>query len=184
MDIKKIFYWINKTEIKEEDIKRICKTIEVYLSSSLKGLETYSSIYLNTDKISKYLLCPNLFFSIVSREFIPNKNEINLDEIYEVYAYPKESKTPILLTTYIVSKIIISSNYLQVTYNTHKNITFPNIKLSFSIRELENKKYLFSINIKPNEQTIYELNNNVYKFWKKRAYEFYHFLEKNNSKKV
>ena len=107
-----------------------------------------------------------------------------MDEIYEVYVYPKESKTPILLTTYIVSKIIISSNYLQVTYNTHKKNTFPNIKLSFSIRELENKKCLFSINIKPNEQTIYELNNNVYKFWKKRAYEFYHFLEKNNNKKV
>jgi hypothetical protein len=34
------------------------------------------------------------------------------------------------------------------------------------------------INIKPNEQNSYEMNSNVYKFWKKRALDFSNFFEK------
>ena len=72
---------------------------------------------------------------------------------------------------------------MKLTYNTYKKISFPNIKLEFTIKELENNKCLFIINIKPNEPTTYEMNCNVYKFWKKRALEFYHFFEKHKKKK-
>ena len=53
-----------KNDFTYEDMVNICKGIEEYLSISLKGLETYTCIYLNTtlEKVSKYLLYPNLFF--------------------------------------------------------------------------------------------------------------------------
>jgi hypothetical protein len=177
-----------KNDFTYEDMVNICKGIEEYLSISLKGLETYTCIYVNTtlEKVSKYLLYPNLFFKIVSKDIIsiPKENEISIDEVYELFAKSENSQNPILITTYIVTNLIISSNFIKVTYNTYKKISFPNIKLEFSIKELENNKCLFTINIKPNEPTTYEMNCNVYKFWKKRALEFYHFFEKHKKKKI
>ena len=40
------------------------------------------------------------------------------------------------------------------------------------------------IKIKPNEPTSYEMNCNVYRFWKKRALEFSHFFDKKKNKKI
>lgn len=183
---EEFFAELIKNDIKNEDIMNICKGLEEYLSTSLKGLETYSSIHLNVslEKVWKYLLYPNLFFSIVSKDIIsiPNENEINLNEIYELYTKSENSINPTLITSYIVTNITATSNYYNVTYNTYKKISFPNIKLSFSIKKLDNKKCLFYINIKPNEPTTYEMNCSVYKFWKKRALEFSHFFEKNKKK--
>ena len=71
-----------------------------------------------------------------------------------------------------------SSNCLKITYNTSKKVSFPNIKLVFYIRELENNKCLFTIRIKPNEPTTYEMNIIIFKFWKKRAIEFSNFFNK------
>ena len=177
-----------KNDFTYEDMVNICKGIEEYLSISLKGLETYTCIYLNTtlEKVSKYLLYPNLFFKIISNDIIsiPKENEISIDEVYELFAKSENSQNPIPITTYIVTNLIISSNFMKLTYNTYKKISFPNIKLEFTIKELENNKCLFIINIKPNEPTTYEMNCNVYKFWKKRALEFYHFFEKRKKKKI
>ena len=176
-----------KNDFTYEDMVNICKGIEEYLSKSLKGLETYTCIYLNTtlEKVSKYLLYPHLFFKIISNDIIsiPKENEISIDEVYELFAKSENSQNPTPITTYIVTNLIISSNFMKITYNTYKKLSFPNIKLEFTIKELENNKCLFTINIKPNEPTTYEMNCNVCKFWKKRALEFYHFFEKNKKKK-
>ena len=177
-----------KNDFTYEDMANLCKGIEDYLSISLKGLETYTCIYLNTtlDKVSKYLLYPNLFFKIITKDVIsiPKENEISLDEVYELFAKSENSQELIPITAYIVTNLIISSNFMKITYNTYKKISFPNIKLEFTVKELENIKCLFTINIKPNEPTTYEMNCNVYKFWKKRALEFYHFFEKRKKKKI
>ena len=47
-----------------------------------------------------------------------------------------------------------------------------------SIRELENNKCLFTIRIKPNEPTTYEMNIIIFKFWKKRIIEFSNYFNK------
>jgi hypothetical protein len=176
-----------KNDFTYEDMVKLCQGIEEYLSISLKGLETYNCIYLNAniEKVRKYLLYPNLFFKIISNDIItiPKENEVSLDEIYELFAKSENPQNPIPITAYKVTNLIISSNFMKITYNTYKKISFPNIKLEFTIKELENNKCLFTINIKPNEPTTYEMNCNVCKFWKKRALEFYHFFEKNKKKK-
>ena len=176
-----------KNDFTYEDMVKLCQGIEEYLSIFLKGLETYNCIYLNAniEKVRKYLLYPNLFFKIISNDIItiPKENEVSLDEIYELFAKSENPQNPIPITAYKVTNLIISSNFMKITYNTYKKISFPNIKLEFTIKELENNKCLFTINIKPNEPTTYEMNCNVCKFWKKRALEFYHFFEKNKKKK-
>ena len=176
-----------KNDFTYEDMVKLCQGIEEYLSISLKGLETYNCIYLNAniEKVRKYLLYPNLFFKIISNDIItiPKENEVSLDEIYELFAKSENPQNLIPITAYKVTNLIISSNFMKITYNTYKKISFPNIKLEFTIKELENNKCLFTINIKPNEPTTYEMNCNVCKFWKKRALEFYHFFEKNKKKK-
>ena len=146
---EEFFAELIKNDIKNEDIMNICKGLEEYLSTSLKGLETYSSIHLNVslEKVWKYLLYPNLFFSIVSKDIIsiPNENEISLDEVNELNSKSENSKFPILITSYIVTDIIISSSYAKVTYNTYEKISFPSIKLSFSIKKLDNKNVYFQL---------------------------------------
>jgi hypothetical protein len=177
-----------KNDFTYEDMVKLCQGIEEYLSIFLKGLETYNCIYLNAniEKVRKYLLYPNLFFKIISNDIItiPKENEVSLDEIYELFAKSENPQNLIPITAYKVTNLIISSNFMKITYNTYKKISFPNIKLEFTIKELENNKCLFTINIKPNEPTTYEMNCNVYKFWKKRTIEFYHFFEKHKKKKI
>ena len=120
-----------------------------YFFTILKGLEINSSIYLNTtlDKVWKYLLYLNLFFNKVSKDIIsiPNENEISLYEVYELNSKSENSKFPILITSYIVTDIIISSSYAKVTYNTYEKISFPSIKLSFSIKKLDIKNIYFQL---------------------------------------
>ena len=176
-----------KADFCDEDKLNLCKRIEKHLSTSLKGLETTSSTLLNAplDEARKYLLYPNAFFKIISRDliFIPKENEVSVDEIYELFTKSEDSPNYIPITVYIVTNLYISSTYMKVTYTTYKKISFPNIKLSFSLKQLEGKKCLFMINIKPNEPTTYEMNCSVYKFWKKRALEFSNFFEKKKKKK-
>ena len=176
-----------KADFSEEDKLNLCKAIENYLSTSLKGLETTSSCYVNStlEKARKYLLFPNAFFKIISKDllFIPKENEVSVDETYELFTKSEDSQNYIPITVYIVTNLYISSTYIRITYTTYKKISLPNIKLSFTLKQLEGKKCLFIINIKPNEPTTYEMNCNVYKFWKKRALEFSNFFEKKKKKK-
>ena len=176
-----------KADFSDNDKLNICKLTEQYLSMSIKGLETNTFCCLDTsiNKAKKYLLYPYAFFKIVSKDLIiiPNENEISLDETYELFTKSENSSELIPLTVYIVSNIYISSDFIKIIYNTYKKISFPNIKISFSLRQLENKKCLFEINIKPNEQTSFEMNCHVYRFWKKQAGEFSNYFDKNKNKK-
>jgi hypothetical protein len=176
-----------KADFSDEDKLNICKLTEQYLSMSIKGLETNTFCCLDAsiNKAKKYLLYPYAFFKIVSKDLIiiPNENEVSLDETYELFTKSENSSELIPLTVYIVSSIYISSDFIKIIYNTYKKISFPNIKISFSLRQLENKKCLFEINIKPNEQTNFEMSRHVYRFWKKQAIEFSNNFDKNKNKK-
>jgi hypothetical protein len=176
-----------KADFSDEDKLNICKLTEQYLSMSIKGLETNTFCCLDAsiNKAKKYLLYPYAFFKIVSKDLIiiPNENEVSLDETYELFTKSENSSELIPLTVYIVSSIYISSDFIKIIYNTYKKISFPNIKISFSLRQLENKKCLFEINIKPNEQTSFEMSRHVYRFWKKQAIEFSNIFDKNKNKK-
>jgi hypothetical protein len=176
-----------KADFSDEDKLNICKLTEQYLSMSIKGLETNTFCCLDAsiNKAKKYLLYPYAFFKIVSKDLIiiPNENEVSLDETYELFTKSENSSELIPLTVYIVSSIYISSDFIKIIYNTYKKISFPNIKISFSLRQLENKKCLFEINIKPNEQTNFEMSRHVYRFWKKQAIEFSNIFDKNKNKK-
>ena len=176
-----------KADFSDEDKLNVCKLTEQYLSMSIKGLETNTFCCLDAsiNKAKKYLLYPYAFFKIVSKDLIiiPNENEVSLDETYELFTKSENSSELIPLTVYIVSSIYISSDFIKIIYNTYKKISFPNIKISFSLRQLENKKCLFEINIKPNEQTNFEMSRHVYRFWKKQAIEFSNNFDKNKNKK-
>ena len=175
-----------KTDFSDEDKLNICKITESNLRMSLKGLETNICCCINTsmEKASKYLLFPNKFFKIASKDLIvvPKEAEVSLDETYELFAKSDKSPNLMPLTVYRVSSLLISSDCVKILFTTHKKISFPNIKLSFILRQLENKKCLLMISTKPNEPTNYEMSNNVYKFWKNRAMEFSKFFEKNKKK--
>lgn len=176
-----------KADFSDEDKLNVCKLTEQYLSMSIKGLETNTFCCLDAsiNKAKKYLLYPYAFFKIVSKDLIiiPNEKEVSLDETYELFTKSENSSELIPLTVYIVSSIYISSDFIKIIYNTYKKISFPNIKISFSLRQLENKKCLFEINIKPNEQTNFEMSRHVYRFWKKQAIEFSNNFDKNKNKK-
>ena len=174
-----------KNDFNEEDKLNICKQIEKYLNSSLKGLETYICTYLNTtlDKVEKYILYPYLFFEIVTKDniSIPNKNEISLDEVYDIFTIFNDSSNIVPLTSYIVTDLIISSNYIKVTYKTYKTINFPDIKVMYSIQALGNKRCLFSINIKPIKPITNKMNSSIFLFWKKNLTIFSEHFEKRKS---
>ena len=175
-----------KTDFSSKDKINICKITENNLKKSLKGLENNICCCLNTsiEEARKYLLFPCQFFKIASKDLIivPKESEVSLDETYELFVKTEKSPNLIPLTVYKVTTLYISSDYFEISFITHKNISFPNNKISFSLRQLENKKCLLMINIKPNEQTSYEMNSNVYKFWKKRILDFSNFFEKNRKK--
>ena len=177
-----------KTDFSDEDKLNICKLTESHLKMSIKGLETETFCYLNAsiDKAKKYLLYPNKLFKIVSKDLIiiPKENEVSLDETYELFAKSENSAELISITEYRVSSLFISSEFIKIIYNTSKKISFPNIRVSFALKQLENNKCLFMIKIKPNEPTSYEMNCNVYRFWKKRAIEFSNFFDNKKNKKI
>ena len=175
-----------KNDFTEEDKLNICKQIEEYLSISLKGLETSYTCTLDgsLNKIRKYILYPNLFFQIISKELIvtTNENEIFLDEKYGLFVKSENSSDLIPLTILNVENLAMSEFYAKVVYNTYKKISFPNIKFTIIFKELGNKKTFFHLSVKPNELVPHEVNRKLFTFWKKRMYEFCNFFEKNTKK--
>ena len=135
-----------KTDFSDEDKLNICKLTESHLKMSIKGLETETFCYLNAsiDKAKKYLLYPNKLFKIVSKDLIiiPKENEVSLDETYELFAKSENSPELISITEYRVSSLFISSEFIKIIYNTSKKISFPNIRVSFALKKLENDKCL------------------------------------------
>jgi len=171
-----------KNDFTDEDKLKICKFIEKYLSTSLKGLDMEYSCVLNAplDQVRKYILFPKLFFQIISKEmiFVINEKEIALDRRYEIFSRDEKTSKNILLTELIVENLTIIDKYIKVGYKTYKKISFPDIKFILVFKELANKTVFFTYIVKPNEPVGFDANRITFKFWKKRMYDFYKFFEK------
>ena len=171
-----------KNDFTDEDKLKICKFIEKYLSTSLKGLDMEYSCVLNAplDQVRKYILFPKLFFQIISKEmiFVINEKEIALDRRYEIFSRDEKTSENILLTEIIIENLTITDKYIKVGYTTYKKISFPDIKFILVFKELANKTVFFTYIVKPNEPIGIDVNRMTFKFWKKRMYDFYKFFEK------
>lgn len=171
-----------KNDFSDEDKLKICKFIENYLSTSLKGLDMGYSCVLNAplDQVRKYILFPKLFFQIISKEmiFVINEKEIALDRRYEIFSRDEKTSENILLTELIVENLTIIDKYIKVGYTTYKKISFPDVKFILVFKELANKTVFFTYIVKSNEPIGIDVNRMTFKFWKKRMYDFYKFFEK------
>ena len=173
-----------KADFSEEDKLNLCKVVDNYLSTSLKGLESGSTCVLKAPLalVRQYILYPYLFFQIISKEYIftLNEQEIYLDRKYELYVKSENKDIP--LTVLIVESMVIEEFYIKVTYSTYKKISFPNIKFSLIFKQLANANTFFHYTVKPLEPVTQEMNNNLLSFWKKRMCDFCNFFEKNKKK--
>ena len=171
-----------KNDFSDEDKMNICKIMESYLSTSLKGLDSGYSCLLNAplDQVRKYILFPKLFFQIISKEkiFVINEKEIEIDGRYEIFSRDENSSENVLLTEIIIENLIVTGKYIQVGYTTYKKVSFPDIKFILYFRELANKTVFFVFIVKPNESVGIDANRMTLKFWKKRMFDFYKFFEK------
>jgi hypothetical protein len=173
-----------KSEYNENDHLYLCKNIEKYLSKCLKGLERSYSCLIDTslDEAWKYVSHPKLFYEIISKDkiYVLKEGQINIDSPVELFVKDNSSKL-VPLTTLNVQNMMISPFFAQVTFTTLKNASFPSIKLIIKIQKIEKNKCIGTINVKPFESTLsYEIFCHVFKFWKKRLNEFFHFFEKRN----
>lgn len=172
-----------KTDFNEKDKLNLCKQIEDYLSTSIKGLERSYTCILNANlkQTRKYLLYPKLFFKIMSKDLIKTNNdhEVYIDEKYELFTNSDESSDLISLAIFKVESLIMTEFYGKVVYITSKKTSFPSSKFTFILRELANNKTFFSFTVKPIEPATYEVNCTLFNFWKKRTYEFWNYFEKN-----
>ena len=171
-----------KSDFTDKDKLVICKIFEDYMKKSYKTAELGISYLLNSklEKMINYILYPKLFFQLIFKNQIQilNDKEIDFDKKYELLAKDEKTDKLIPLTTLIVENLFITSYYAKITYNTHKVLSLPNIKLTFIFKELANKKCIFLFNIKPNEYIAHEVKCKVFKFWKKRLKEFRAHFEK------
>jgi len=175
-----------KNDFSDEDKLNICKIIENYLSTSLKGLDSGYSCVLNAplEEIRKYILFPKLFFHIISKDmiFLINEQEIELDRRYEIFSKDEKTSENVLLTELIIESLIITEKYIKVGYTTYKKSSFPDIRFVVTFKELGNKTVFYSFIIKPNEPMGIDVYRMILKFWKKRMYDFYRFFEKGTIK--
>ena len=165
----------------ENDKLTICKIFEDYLKQSLKGLELGYSFLLNTklEKLSNYILYPKLFFGSMSKNQmqILNDQQIELDNKYELLMNDEKTNKFIPLTVLNVENIIITNYYAKITYNTHKILNLPKIKITFIFKELANKRCILVFIMKPNEPISHEVNCRIFNFWKKKLKEFWSHFE-------
>ena len=171
----------------ENDKINICKNVENYLSKYLKGLDKNYSFMINTsvEEAWKYVSHPKLFYEVISKDLIYALKEgpISLKDPVELFTKDKEGNL-IPLITFDVQSMMISSFYSEVTYISLKKNNFPSVKLTIQIRKIDTNKCFNMIYVKPLDLSIsYERYCNVFKFWKKKATDFFHFFEKRGKKK-
>ena len=177
-----------KSDFNEEDKLNICKNIENYLSTSLKGLERiYSSLMNNIslEEAWRYVSHPKLFLEISSKDmiYILKDEQINMNSPVELYTKPNNSPNFISLTTLIIKTMRICDFYSEVSFITIKNQNFPSIQLTIKLQKIDNNNCFCSFIIKPLESLLsYPMYCKVFKFWEKRAIEFLQFFEKKSTK--
>ena len=171
-----------KQEFTEKDQLNICKIFEDFLKKTYKTADSGISFLLNSklESMLKYILYPKLFFQIISKNQIHifNEQQVDLDEKYELLGKDDKTNKLIPLTILSVENLIVSNYYTRITYNTLNNMLLPNIKLTFTFKELANKKCMLLFNMKPNELITHNIKCKVFKYWKKKIKEFWSFFEK------
>ena len=170
------------SDFTDKDKLVICKIFEDYLKKSYKTEELGISYLLNSklESMINFILYPKLFFQLIFKNQIQvlNEQQIDFDKKFELLTKDEKTDKLVPLTTLIVENLFITSYYAKITYNTHKVLSLPNIKLIFIFKELANKKCIFLFNIKPNEYIDHEVKCKVFKFWKKSLKEFWAHFEK------
>ena len=170
------------SDFTDKDKLVICQIFEDYLKKSYKTAESGFSYLLNTklESMINYILYPKLFFQLIlgNEIQISNEQQIDLNKKYELSAKDEKTDKLIPLTILIVENLFITNYYAKITYNTHKILSLPNIKLTFIFKELGNKKCIFLFNIKPNEYIAHEVKCKLIKFWKKKLKGFWAHFEK------
>ena len=133
-----------RQEFTEKDQINICKIFEDFLKKSYKTADSGISYLLNSklESMLNYILYPKLFFQLISKNQIQilNEQQVDLDEKYELLGRDDKTNKLVPLTILSVENLIVSSYYTRITYNTLKNMLLPNIKLTFTFKELANKK--------------------------------------------
>ena len=171
-----------RQEFTEKDQINICKIFEDFLKKSYKTADSGISYLLNSklESMLNYILYPKLFFQLISKNQIQilNEQQVDLDEKYELLGRDDKTNKLVPLTILSVENLIVSSYYTRITYNTLKNMLLPNIKLTFTFKELANKKCMLLFNMKPNELITFDIKCKVFKYWKKKMKEFWSFFEK------
>ena len=171
-----------KNEFTEKDQLLICQIFEDFLKKTYKASESGFTYLINSklENMLNYILYPKLFFQMISKNQIQilNEQQVDLDEKYELLGLDDKTNKLIPLTILIVENLIVSNYYTKITYNTHKILFLPNIKLTFRFKELANKKCILLFSIQPNELITYEIKCKIFKFWKKKVKEFWSFFEK------
>jgi hypothetical protein len=170
-----------RQEFTEKDQINICKIFEDFLKKSYKTADSGISYLLNSklESMLNYILYPKLFFQLISKNQIQilNEQQVDLDEKYELLGLDDKTNKLIPLTILIVENLIVSNYYTKITYNTHKILFLPNIKLTFIFKELANKRCILVFIMKPNEPISHEVNCRIFNFWKKKLKEFWSHFE-------
>ena len=174
-----------KNEFNKEDIMKICRNVEEYLNSIIKGLEISNSVVINSpfENLWKYISNPTKFFTILFKDsIIKCKDEqICLDTEILFYAKINNSK-PIPLIKLTSDGIMVSSQYSKLSFITTEKLSLPNQRLNISTKLLDKHKSIFSVDIKVLECITHEALINLRKLWKKRIIEFIKFFEKGHEK--
>ena len=174
-----------KKEFNKEDIMKICRNVEEYLNSIIKGLEISNSVVINSsfENLWKYISNPTKLFTILFKDFIIKckDEQICLDTEILFYAKINNSK-PIPLIKLTSDGIMVSSQYSKLSFITTEKLSLPNQRLNISIKLLDKHKSIFSVDIKVLECITHEALINLRKLWKKRIIEFIKFFEKGHEK--
>ena len=169
------------TDFTENDKLVICKIFEDYLKKSLKGIELGYSYLLNTkmENLIKYIIYPKLFFELISKNkmHIFNEKQIEIDNKYELLMNDEKTNKLVPLIILNVENLVVTNYYAKITYNTHKILDLPKIKITFIFKELANKKCILIFSLKPKEPISHEVNCRIFNFWKRKLKKFWSHFE-------
>ncbi len=174
-----------KNEFNKEDIMKICRNVEEYLNSIIKGLEISNSVVINSpfENLWKYISNPTKFFTILFKDFIIKCKDEQICLDTEIFFYAKiNNSKPIPLIKLTSDGIMVSSQYSKLSFITTEKLSLPNQRLNISIKLLDKHKSIFSVDIKVLECITHEALINLRKLWKKRIIEFIKFFEKGQEK--
>ena len=182
----KFFSDLYKSEFDDSDKINICKNVEKYLNSIVKGLKIYNSVYINLsfDDIWKYMSNPKILFSYLFNDLLVvcKNEEISLDTEITIYGKNSTFSDPFPLIKLNTEGIIISSKFCKLSFISPKKFSIPTQKLIISIKSLDKQKVLLTIKIKILECISHDTLVNIRRLCKKKIIGFVNVLESNKKK--